>query len=30
MTTIVKRTYPHGVPSWVDTSQPDPQAAQEF
>ncbi len=24
------RTYPHGVPSWVDTEQPDPRAAQEF
>ena len=24
------RTYPHGVPSWVDTSQPDPDAAQDF
>ena len=24
------RTYPHGVPSWVDTSQPDPEAAQAF
>lgn len=24
------RTYPHGVPSWVDTAQPDPEAAQVF
>ncbi|MGB8880149.1 MAG: VOC family protein, partial [Solirubrobacteraceae bacterium] len=24
------RTYPHGVPSWVDTEQPDPEAAQAF
>lgn len=24
------RTYPHGVPSWVDTEQPDPIAAQDF
>lgn len=24
------RTYPHGVPSWVDTEQPDPEAAQHF
>jgi predicted enzyme related to lactoylglutathione lyase len=24
------RTYPHGVPSWVDTEQPDPEAAQQF
>lgn len=24
------RTYPHGVPSWVDTEQPDPEAAQLF
>jgi predicted enzyme related to lactoylglutathione lyase len=24
------RTYPHGVPSWVDTEQPDPEAAQDF
>jgi predicted enzyme related to lactoylglutathione lyase len=24
------RTYPHGVPSWVDTEQPDPDAAREF
>ena len=24
------RTYPDGVPSWVDTEQPDPRAAQDF
>jgi len=24
------RTYPNGVPSWVDTEQPDPLAAQTF
>lgn len=24
------RTYPHGVPSWIDTEQPDPDAAQDF
>jgi uncharacterized protein len=24
------RTYPDGVPSWVDTEQPDPPAAQSF
>jgi uncharacterized protein len=24
------RTYPNGVPSWVDTEQPDPEAAQDF
>jgi uncharacterized protein len=24
------RTYPHGVPSWVDSEQPDPDAAQDF
>jgi hypothetical protein len=24
------RTYPEGVPSWVDTEQPDPRAAQDF
>jgi predicted enzyme related to lactoylglutathione lyase len=24
------RSYPHGVPSWVDTTQPDPEAAQHF
>jgi uncharacterized protein len=24
------RTYPHGVPSWVDTEQPDPEAALDF
>jgi uncharacterized protein len=30
MTTITRRTYPQGVPSWVDTDQRDPRAAQEF
>ncbi len=25
-----QRTYPFGVPSWVDTSQPNPQAATQF
>jgi len=30
MTTILQRTYPQGVPSWVDTDQQDPQAAREF
>jgi uncharacterized protein len=30
MTTTLKRTYPEGVPTWVDTEQQDPQAAQEF
>lgn len=24
------RTYPHGVPCWVDTEQPDPGAACHF
>ena len=24
------RTYPHGVPSWIDTEQPDPDAARDF
>lgn len=24
------RTYPHGVPSWIDTEQPDPEAAKAF
>jgi predicted enzyme related to lactoylglutathione lyase len=24
------RTYPDGVPSWVDTEQPDPEAAMDF
>lgn len=24
------RTYPLGVPSWIDTEQPDPEAAQDF
>jgi hypothetical protein len=28
--TTARRTYPEGVPSWVDTDQHDPQAAQEF
>ncbi|MFZ1996948.1 MAG: VOC family protein [Solirubrobacteraceae bacterium] len=28
--TTIRRTYPEGVPSWVDTEQHDPQAAQEF
>ena len=28
--TTPRRTYPEGVPSWVDTGQHDPQAAQEF
>jgi uncharacterized protein len=27
---LPRRTYPEGVPSWVDTDQQDPQAAQEF
>jgi uncharacterized protein len=26
----MSRTYPNGVPSWVDTEQPDPQAAARF
>jgi len=26
----VPRSYPHGVPSWVDTEQPDPDAARRF
>jgi len=30
MTTTLQRTYPQGVPSWVDTDQQDPHAAQEF
>lgn len=30
MTTTLTRTYPQGVPSWVDTDQRDPRAAQEF
>jgi uncharacterized protein len=30
MITTLKRTYPEGVPTWVDTEQQDPQAAQEF
>lgn len=25
-----QRTYPHGVPSWVDLEQPDPAATQDF
>jgi uncharacterized protein len=25
-----RRTYPHGVPCWVDTEQPDPEAASRF
>ena len=25
-----QRTYPHGVPCWIDTEQPDPAAAAEF
>src|SRR5689334_9437749 len=24
------RTYPHGVPSWIETEQPDPGAARAF
>ena len=24
------RTYPHGVPCWIDTEQPEPEAAQDF
>jgi hypothetical protein len=24
------RTYPHGVPSWVDMAQLDPEAIQDF
>ncbi|MGH2893831.1 MAG: VOC family protein, partial [Solirubrobacteraceae bacterium] len=28
--TTLQRTYPEGVPSWVDTEQQDLQAAQEF
>jgi predicted enzyme related to lactoylglutathione lyase len=27
---LLRRTYPEGVPTWVDTAQPDPQAAQDF
>ncbi|WP_114559730.1 VOC family protein [Desertihabitans aurantiacus] len=26
----MQRTYPHGVTSWIDTEQPDPDAAAEF
>jgi len=29
-TRVDKRTYPNGVPCWVDTEQPDPAAAREF
>lgn len=28
--TSTKRHYPHGVPSWIDTEQPDPEAAAHF
>jgi uncharacterized protein len=28
--TNVTRTYPDGVPSWIDTEQPDPETAQDF
>jgi predicted enzyme related to lactoylglutathione lyase len=28
--TTTRRRYPHGVPSWVDTEQPDPVAAAHF
>lgn len=27
---MTERTYPHGVPSWIDTEQPDVEAAVEF
>lgn len=27
---MTDRTYPHGVPSWVDTGQPDVDAATQF
>jgi predicted enzyme related to lactoylglutathione lyase len=27
---VGSRTYPHGVTSWIDTEQPEPQAAAEF
>jgi hypothetical protein len=30
MTSTSTRTYPEGVPCWVDTQQDDPQAAQDF
>jgi uncharacterized protein len=30
MTTTLRRTYPEGVPTWVDTDQQDPQAARDF
>jgi len=26
----IPRTYPHGVPCWIDTEQPDPAAAADF
>ena len=26
----MERTYPHGVTCWIDTEQPDVDAAQEF
>ena len=26
----MQRTYPHGVPCWIDTEQPDTAAAREF
>ena len=28
--TEIPRTYPHGVTSWIDTGQPDPEAAVRF
>ncbi|MBK0296516.1 VOC family protein, partial [Bacillus sp. S34] len=30
MTDQTPRTYPQGVPSWIDARQPDPDAAQAF
>jgi predicted enzyme related to lactoylglutathione lyase len=27
---MMQRTYPHGVPCWIDTEQPDPEAAGRF
>lgn len=30
MTETSQRTYPRGVPSWIDTVQPDPVAASQF
>ncbi|HEY1569198.1 MAG TPA: VOC family protein [Solirubrobacteraceae bacterium] len=30
MNIMLQRTYPEGVPCWVDTQQDDPQAAQDF